>query len=367
MAKSVVAGVDGSPEGFAASDWAAREALRRGLPLRLVHAWEGGLPASVAPDVVLPELRAPQYHAHHVLHSALDRLVERYPQLSITAEQVCMPPVSTLLAESESADLLVIGSQGPSVLGGFVSGSVAMATVARLEHPVVLVRADETAETEHLPAAEGKPSFRPPCRDVAVAVNVNEPSDEVLDFAFHAAELRRAQLRAVHAWRVPFSHGFADAEARARRRAEAEHELAELLAPWREKYPTAVVKEELHEGWPTHVLVRAAAGAGLLVVGSRRRRAVVGPHAGPVAHALIHHMPCPVALVPHDWCCSTSSSSTAEAGDARCHRGRVSAAQRSLVRADNGPPVGVRVVQPQSRAHTATMTPVRTAATATQR
>ncbi|MFI8891638.1 hypothetical protein [Streptomyces paradoxus] len=33
-------------------------------------------------------------------------------------------------------------------------------------------------------------------------------------------------------------------------------ELAELLAPRREKYPTAVVKEELHQGWPAHVLVR---------------------------------------------------------------------------------------------------------------
>ncbi|WP_257004487.1 universal stress protein [Streptomyces sp. SA15] len=112
-------------------------------------------------------------------------------------------------------------------------------------------------------------------------------------FAFHAAELRRAQLRAVHAWRVRSPTALP--KARARRGAEAERELAELLAPWREKYPTAVVKEELHEGWPA-----AAAGAGLLVVGSRRRRAVVGPHTGPVAHALIHHVHCPVALVPHD-------------------------------------------------------------------
>jgi hypothetical protein len=34
-----------------------------------------------------------------------------------------------------------------------------MATVARLEHPVVLVRAGETAETEHLLGAEGKPLY----------------------------------------------------------------------------------------------------------------------------------------------------------------------------------------------------------------
>ncbi|GGY33577.1 universal stress protein [Streptomyces djakartensis] len=300
MANSVVAGVDGSPEGLAAADWAAREALRRGLPLRLVHAWEGGLPDEVAPEAVLPELRAPQQNAHHVLRNALARVSERYPRLSVTAEQVCRPPVPTLLAESGDAALLVIGSQGPSGLGGFVSGSVAMATVARMEHPVVLVRAGESAEAEHLPDADGRPSTHTPCRDVAVAVDTGEPSGDVLDFALHAAELRRAPLRAVRAWRVPFSYGLPDAGTRARLRAAAEHELAELLAPWREKYPTAVVKEELHEGWPAHVVVRAAAGAGLLVAGSRRRRTAVGPHTGPVAHALIHHVRCPLALVPHD-------------------------------------------------------------------
>ncbi|MGP4051269.1 universal stress protein [Streptomyces sp. 2A115] len=41
MLKPVVAGLDGSRESLAAAGWAAREALRRGLPLRLVHAREG--------------------------------------------------------------------------------------------------------------------------------------------------------------------------------------------------------------------------------------------------------------------------------------------------------------------------------------
>ncbi|MEU9135310.1 universal stress protein [Streptomyces sp. NPDC048404] len=40
MLRPVVVGLDGSPECLGAADWAAREALRRGLPLRLVHASE---------------------------------------------------------------------------------------------------------------------------------------------------------------------------------------------------------------------------------------------------------------------------------------------------------------------------------------
>ncbi|MGW5613025.1 universal stress protein [Streptomyces sp. NPDC003877] len=40
MARHIVAAVDGSPQSPAAARWAAEEARRRGLPLRLVHGWE---------------------------------------------------------------------------------------------------------------------------------------------------------------------------------------------------------------------------------------------------------------------------------------------------------------------------------------
>ncbi|MBN0042728.1 universal stress protein [Streptomyces actuosus] len=300
MNRSVVAGVDGSAEGFDAADWAAREALRRGLPLRLVHARKPGPPRGT-PDADLSEPTAPEQHARLLLHHALDRLDERYPQLTITAEQVAGDPVAALLAQAADADLLVIGSQGRSGLGGFVSGAVAPAVAARSRRPVVLVRAGRTAEADHLPDAHAGPSLHTPFRDVAVAVDVAEPSaDDVLDFAFRAAEFRHAPLRALHAWHVPVTHALPDAEQRGRMRAAAQRELAGRLDPWRRKYPTVVVREALHEGRPAHALVRAAGGAGLLVIGTRRRGRPVGGHTGPVAHALIHHVRCPVALVPHE-------------------------------------------------------------------
>ncbi|MFF0096366.1 universal stress protein [Streptomyces canus] len=298
MLRPIVAGLDGSRESIAAADWAAREALRRGLPLRLVHAWEG-LPEDDS-DADLPELKAPQYHARRVLRAAVERLNERYPQLYIAAEQVRRQPAPALLAEAENAELLVIGSQGLGGIGGFMAGSVAMSTVAHVERPVVLVRADETAADEHLPDGSRTASSRTPYRDVAVAVDLGVSCNEVLDFAFRTAELRQAPLRAVHAWHVPLTRPTPGTEERALIRAEAERELAALLEPWRAKYPDVAVHENLHEGRPAHVLVRAANGAGLLVVGHRRRRAAVGSYTGTVAHALIHHVTRPVALVPHD-------------------------------------------------------------------
>ncbi|MER6410141.1 universal stress protein [Streptomyces humidus] len=298
MTRPVVAGLDGSKESLAAADWAAREALRRGLPLRLVHAWEGLPDDDACPD--LPEIRAPQYHARRVLRGALDMLNERYPGLYIAAEQVRRQPGPALLAEAEDAELLVIGERGAGAVGGLLSGSVALHVVAHVRRPVVLVRAGETAADEHLPDGPRKASATTPCRDVAVAVDTAGPCGDVLDFAFHAAELRRAPLRVVHAWHVPLAKGVPGVEERARIREEAERALTEVLAPWRAKYPGVVVRENLHEGHATHVLARAAGGAALLVVGRRRRRAPLGPHTGPVAHALLHHVRRPVALVPHD-------------------------------------------------------------------
>jgi nucleotide-binding universal stress UspA family protein len=251
-------------------------------------------------DAELPELKAPQYHARRVLRAAVERLNERYPQLYIAAEQVRRQPGPALLAEAENAELLVIGSQGLGGIGGFMAGSVATATAAHVESPVVLVRAEGTAADERLPDGSGTASPRTPYRDVAVAVDIGGSCDEVLDFAFRAAQLRQAPLRAVHAWHVPLTRPTPGTEERALIRAEAERELAALLEPWRAKYPAVAVRENLHEGRPAHVLVRAANGAGLLVVGRRMRRAAVGSHTGTVAHALIHHVTRPVALVPHD-------------------------------------------------------------------
>ncbi len=39
MTRPITAGIDGSEESLAALAWAAREAVRRDLPLRVVHAW----------------------------------------------------------------------------------------------------------------------------------------------------------------------------------------------------------------------------------------------------------------------------------------------------------------------------------------
>uniref|UniRef100_UPI00351F469E universal stress protein n=1 Tax=Streptomyces sp. IBSBF 2507 TaxID=2903530 RepID=UPI00351F469E len=86
---------------------------------------------------------------------------------------------------------------------------------------------------------------------------------------------------------------------RAQAPADQERTVAAVLRPWREKYPAVPVTETVTEGRAAVVLVRAAQGAGLLVVGRRGLDHRVGVFTGPVTHAVLHHVGRPVAVVPH--------------------------------------------------------------------
>ncbi|WP_372351278.1 universal stress protein [Streptomyces sp. KL116D] len=295
MPRPIVAGVDGSREAHAAAEWAAREALRRQRPLRLVHAG-AGLPPD-GPAATLPELRAPQDLAHQVLRGTAERLTDRHPELRILTAQIRRPPAPALISETGHAELLVLGNQGLGSVGGVLVGSVALATVGHAACPLVLVRAGFGAADELLPAHDGTPG---PSRDVALAVDMAGSCGRVVEFAFREAELRDAPLRAVYVWHVPFTTALPDPEHRAALKAEADRALGAVLRPWREKFPRVPVRDCVLEGRPSHQAGRAARGAGLLVIGRRTRRRAVGSRTGPVAHALIHHADCPVAVVPHD-------------------------------------------------------------------
>ncbi|WP_405521758.1 universal stress protein [Streptomyces canus] len=296
MLRPIVVGLDGSRESLAAADWAAREALLRGLPLRLVHAWEG-LPSDAAD---LPELEAPRYWARRILRAAMDRLAEKYPQLSLSGDQIARPAADALVTAGAESELLVLGSRAFSGFGGFMAGSVASATVAHAVRPVVLVRTDRSTEDDPFPDAEHRPSGDTQYRAVVVGLDPAHSCEELLAFGFESAALHAAPLRVVHAWQLPFMPVAAEATARRAVREATARQLAPVLRPWREKYPTVELHELVDEGRPAQRLLDVSKDAGLLVVGRRIRPARLGTHTGPIAHAVMHHAVCPVAVVPHE-------------------------------------------------------------------
>ncbi|MFF4351236.1 universal stress protein [Streptomyces sp. NPDC001530] len=307
MPRNVTAGLDGTPESLAAADWAAREALLRDLPLRLVHAWKWQ-PYTYAPlgGVSLPPeaMDTERTWVKRLLDEAEAELSGRYADLRISTGEVAEQPVPALLAAAEEAEVLVLGSRGLSGVTGFLVGSVALAVVARAERPVVLVRAGECAEDEHRPDAVGIVSAATPYRDIVLGLDLENPDDSLIEYAFDAAARRAANLRVIHAWTLPPYYagygGALDPELTAELAARVRRRLTDALRPWHEKFPGVEVNEHALIGGAGSHLVDASRDAALVVVGRRNRHTPVGSHVGPVAQAVLHHAAVPVAVVPHD-------------------------------------------------------------------
>jgi nucleotide-binding universal stress UspA family protein len=291
----VTAGVDTSGESLAAAHWAAREALRRGVPLRLVHAWEPP---------------GPRDERHREAEETLERAVRSvhaaHPGLE--PKPVLLPdsPVAALLTAAGEAEMMVLGSRGLGRVAGFVVGSVSQRVVARSPRPVVLVRAGETSADEHLPPLDGvSPEEIPeiPYREVVLGLDLGHLRDEPVKFAFEAARRRGTALHVVHAVGDLPADAAHDPSRPAHDtpRTLAGHErlLAAALRPWCEKFPGVPVSETVSAGRAAPQLVRASTRACLVVVGRRTPEARLGPHIGSVAHAVLHHVACPVAVVPH--------------------------------------------------------------------
>lgn len=293
VTRHLTAGVDGSPESRWAAAWAADEAVLRGRPLRLVYAEDW--PVSVATPVSGPETQ--QRWSEEVLSEVSNDLRERHPGLEITTRRVSARPPAALSAEAGDADLLVLGSRGLSRVTGFLIGSVGMATISATESPVVLVRTAGRPDDEPPPARTG------PYRDLVVGVDVHEPCDALLTFAFDEAMRRDCTLRAVHGWSLPLALAqdpLPDKGVRREAAAEVDRALAELLTPWRQRFPLVDVVDQALVGSAGEQLIHCARDADLVVVGRRIRKSPLGAHIGPITQAVIHHSPAPVVVVAHD-------------------------------------------------------------------
>lgn len=138
----LVVGVDGSDSSLAAVDWAVDEAVRHGLPLRLVHAslWEmyEGAQPSFSTDRPAEEVMA-----EHIVASCVERARRRNPEVKLSGEALAQDAVSTLLRAGPEAFALVTGSRGRGEIAGMLLGSVSLAVAARAVCPVVVVRGAE--------------------------------------------------------------------------------------------------------------------------------------------------------------------------------------------------------------------------------
>ena len=280
--KPVVVGVDGSEESLLAAEWAAMEARRHGLPLRIVSA-----PAMVPQMRLSPAAVASMAReaSARVLQTALGRADQVAPGLGITIDLLSGPPALAVARSGSDAAMLVVGARGAGGFAAMVLGSVSRYAALRATCPVIVVR--QASMAVH--------------REVAVGIRDPRETSEALTFAFEEAAARRADLVAVHAWywfpsalRGPVGQDAMDAAFHPQQISEeAALSLSASLDRWQEKYPDVRVRHDVIRGHPARVLANYSISADLVVIGRHGDRGV-----GSIQHALLDHARGPVAVVP---------------------------------------------------------------------
>jgi nucleotide-binding universal stress UspA family protein len=290
LAPTVLVGVDGSDDALRAVRWAAAEACRRQLPLRLVHAF-----AWVAePDFEM--LTGDEHYRNMLLEQARARLAEAsaiatdtQPGLAVQRQLIVGHPGEVLAAEARRARLLVLGDRGLSRIEGLLVGSTAAAMAAHAACPIVIVRGAQLDQESNR------------TRPVVVGIDDSLSSEAAIGFAFEAAAARSVALLAMHAHANPVADSMIGrlidwdviAEEEARR-------LKAHLDRWVDKFPAVIVRPVPARDRAVHQLIALSRTAQLVVVGSRGRGSLTGLLLGSVSNALMHKAACPVAVVRPD-------------------------------------------------------------------
>lgn len=288
----VVVGIDGTGGAAAATRYAAWEARRRAVGLRLIYAhqptplWGPG--TGVADDYAWDA-----DWVRDLLNSAKEKITGSYPDLDVEAVAAVGGAAGVLVRESARASLLVVASRASGGLKGHLAGSISAQVAAHAASPVVVLRSMEPHYVDP-EAFIGQP--------VVVGLDGSAESQHAIGFAVEEAVARQAELHAVYVWDVlgihhagpasPATYDMDGAEAGAQRL------LAEATAGWAGRYPGLVIRRRsAHAPDAVEVLSHPALGAGLLVVGSRGHGGFLGLRLGSTVDGLIRHSPAPVAVV----------------------------------------------------------------------
>jgi nucleotide-binding universal stress UspA family protein len=177
--KPVVVAIDGSQASINAARWAVAEAIRRDVPLRLVHA----VPGASSHTASAANGCDPCY-ADIALLSAEDALTDAGNAVRLESVRIVGEPADVLIGESCHAVMICIGAPSPERAGGKLFGTIATALAQHAHCPVAIIRT----------AFDGSP------RDggvVSVVLNDEPDNDAVVHLAMHEGRLRNATVRQV--------------------------------------------------------------------------------------------------------------------------------------------------------------------------
>ena len=287
-ANLIVAATDGSEHSLQAVEWAAKEAVLRGAPLRIVSAAETLPRMSAGPsgDDVDDVTDVLHHNRDQGLTAAAGRAAAAAPGLLIDTDVITGAPAEAVADSGSGALMLVVGSRGAGAFSALVFGSVSRYVSSHAPCPVVVVRDAPLSPQQH----------------VGVGIGDLDTCADALTFAFEEAALRKASLTVIHAWEAPpvaISRAGESFTGPSRHHVEEEatKQLGGFLDGWRSNYPDVEVTQDVVHGHPARALVGLSARADLVVIG--RHAAHAGrPGPGAVRHAVLNHAHGPVVTVP---------------------------------------------------------------------
>jgi nucleotide-binding universal stress UspA family protein len=138
---------------------------------------------------------------------------------------------------------------------------------------------------------------------IIVGIDGSDHSKRALRWAVAEAELRKTPVKVIYAWLRPYTTGwgyvphdlFDPIALQEQARTIVDAAVDEIVRP-----DGVEIDAVAAEGAPAGVLLDAAVGADLLVVGSRGRGGFVGLLLGSVSQQCAQHASCPVVIVRHD-------------------------------------------------------------------
>ena len=260
MSEKIVVGVTDAPVSRRVVEWAAQRAVDRRQDLVLLSVVGGAVGAVGEGEVVNAALE----DAREIAEGFAGPLEERGIVVETRVERG--NPVAALLEASESAALLVIGSdyRGPGT--GKERGAHGIRVASAAHCPVAVVPDIDI---------DGRVG-------VVVGVDGSPISSRAVDFAAAEADRLREPLIPVSVWtplHAPRNMGIYPDQYLSNMQAITEQTLGLAIAGLRQDYPDLEIRPRVERGYPSAVINDIAETARMTVMGSRGR--------GPVARFLL--------------------------------------------------------------------------------
>ena len=275
-AKPIAVGITDTSASNAALLWAAARANRLRCPLAVVHVVDDRWMAAE----VLPYLEVLRESGLGLLKEAGEMATTAESGLQVTL-QLLEGGIGAALGDySKNASMLVLGTSGHA-RGALTDRALQAAATA--ECPVAVI-------------GDGQE----PGRGIVVGVDGSRESTQAVAFAAAEADALGEELTVLYAFTGPnrwIAAGLPQSSFATHVMEEEQIVLSETEAGLRQDFPDLVVHTVMETVLePADALVRAAAGARLLVLGSRGKGGFERLFLGSTVHGVLTQPPCPTVI-----------------------------------------------------------------------